>query len=158
MPDTTNRAYTYPDSSGSVEIWTHLQALAEDVDVDVAGIITDLLTPISESGTDVGSAAANFATNSANGRLLLGGKLVYVTIDVNTNNSLTATAGNMTDTTCFTLTADYRPSELTGTLFSANAGTGQVQINADGTCVLRTLDVNIAGGGDLRFSHCFIKA
>lgn len=158
MPDTSNRSYTYPDSTGSVEIWTHVQALADDVDTDVQAIVDDNLTPVSLSGAGVGSAATNFATNSANARTALDGKLVYITIDVNTNNTLTASGGGVADTTCFTLVAALRPTEITGTIFSANNGTGQIQINPDGTCVLRTLDVNISSGGDIRFSHCYLRS
>lgn len=158
MPDTGNRSYTYPDSTGSVEIWTHFEALADDVDVDVQAIVDDHLTPVSLSGAGVGSAAANFATNSAYARTAMDGKLVYVTIDVNTNNTLTASGGGVADTTCFTLVAAIRPTEITGTIFSANNGTGQIQINPDGTCVVRTLDVSISSGGDLRFSHSWLKA
>jgi hypothetical protein len=157
MPDTT-RGYTYPDSTGSVEIWTHIEALATDVDADVQAIEDDHLTPVSLSGAGVGSAAANFATNTAVARTALDGKLVYVTIDVNTNNTLTASGGGVADTTCFTLVAALRPTEITGALFSANNGTGQLQINPDGTCVLRTLDVNISAGGDIRFAHSWLKA
>jgi hypothetical protein len=38
MPDTT-RGYTYPDSTGSANIWEHFQELAEDVDTDVGEIV-----------------------------------------------------------------------------------------------------------------------
>lgn len=157
MPD-TSLGFTYPDSGGSVNIWEHFEALADDIDAYLVSLAADVRTPVSVTGATVGSAAANFSTNSATARTLNGGKLVYLTLDVNTNNALTATSGNLTDVTCFTLNASYRPSELTGTIFSANAGTGQVQINADGTCVLRTSDVSISAGGDIRFSHCFIRS
>jgi hypothetical protein len=158
MPDTSNRGYTYPDSTGSVEVWTHFEEMAEDIDADVQGVVDDHLTPVPYSGAGVGSAATNFAVNSANARTLIDGKLVYLTIDVNTNNALTASSGNISDVTCFTLVAALRPTEITGCLYSANAGTGQMQINPDGTIVIRTLDVNIAAGGDLRFSHSYIKS
>lgn len=158
MPDTPERSYTYPDSSGSVNIWEHLEELATDIDTDVQAIVDGNLVPVSYSGAGVGSAAANFSVNSATARTLLAGKLVYITIDVNTNNTLTASGGGVADTTCFTLVSALRPTEITGTIFSANNGTGQIQINADGTCVLRTLDVNISSGGDIRFSHAFIKS
>lgn len=158
MPDTPNRSYTYPDSTGSVEIWEHLQALAEDVDTDVQALDDAVMPDTALTGAGVGSAAANFSTNSATARTALDGKHVYVTIDVNTNNTLTASGGGVADTTCFTLVAALRPTEATGCIFSANNGTGQLQINSDGTCVLRTLDVNISSGGDIRFSHSWIRA
>jgi len=157
MPD-TSRGYTYPSSAGSVNLWEHFEVLAEEINEDVDGIVTDLLTPLSASGAAVGSAGANFAVNSAVARSLLGGKLIYVTIDVNSNLTLTASGGGVADTTCFNLDTDFRPSETTGTIFSANNGTGQIQIQSDGACVLRTLDVNISAGGDIRFSHMWIKA
>lgn len=157
MPD-TGRGYTYPSSAGSVNLWEHFQALAEDIDADVTDIIADYLTPVAVSGASAGTAAINFTTNYAFARRLLGGKLIYITVDVNTNNALTASGGGIADTTCFTLASGYRPDQITGTIFSANSGTGQIQINTDGTCVLRTLDVNIASGGDIRFSHSFINA
>lgn len=36
--DTANRGYTYPQSTDNTQIWTHIQQLAEDVDVDVEAI------------------------------------------------------------------------------------------------------------------------
>src|SRR5688572_29230550 len=38
MPNTANRAYTYPASSGHTRLWEHLQELAEDIDTDVNGL------------------------------------------------------------------------------------------------------------------------
>lgn len=36
--DTPNRGYTYPQSTDNTQIWTHIEALATDVDTDVESI------------------------------------------------------------------------------------------------------------------------
>lgn len=41
MGTTANRGYTYPDSTSNVQIWTHMQGLADDVDADVEDVATD---------------------------------------------------------------------------------------------------------------------
>lgn len=55
MPDTT-QGITYPDSSGSVRIWEHLEALAEDVDLLVRVPKVDVFTA---SGTWTKPAGAH---------------------------------------------------------------------------------------------------
>lgn len=157
MGTTANRGYTYPASSDHTRIWEHIQNLADDVDTDVAALITSLGTPQKTTGSGVATAATNFSVTSATARTLAGGKDVYVNLVITTTNALTASGGNISDTTICTVQTAFRPTEAVGTIFSANAGTGEVRLNTDGTVVLRTLDVNISGGGSMSMTFKFIK-
>jgi hypothetical protein len=128
--------------------------------IDINGLeVTTAVT-----GATVGTVSAGFTVASALARTGLRGKLIYLKLDLvwtaGTTISATysATGANIGDTTCFTLAAAYRPTELTSSIFSANPGTGEVQFNADGTCVLRTSDASIAAGANVRMSHTFLQA
>jgi hypothetical protein len=141
-----------------------IEATVDSIDDRVDTAETDITaletanTPVSVSGATVGSAATNFAVNDAVARTTHGGKIVYIRLDINSNNAITATAGNIADTTIFTVASAYRPTEFTNANFSANPGTGEAQLNADGTVVIRTADANIAINGDLRMAFMFIKS
>jgi hypothetical protein len=128
--------------------------------IDINGLeVTTAVT-----GATVGVVSAGFTVASALVRTALRGKLIYLKLDLvwtaGTTISATysATGANIGDTTCFTIAAAYRPTELTSTIFSANPGTGEVQINADGTCVLRTSDASIAAGANVRMVHSYLQA
>lgn len=110
------------------------------------------------TGATVGAVAAGFTVNTVLARTALRGKLIYVKIDITCTAGLVATAANITDTTCFTLAAAYRPTEICSTIFSANAGTGEVQFNPDGTIVLRTADASIAAAGTIRMTNSYLTA
>lgn len=155
MPLTPNRSYPYPASTDHDRIWEHFENLADGVDTDVAAV----LTATSASGAAVATASTNFTISSAIARTMLGGKIVYVVLAIGTTNTLTASGGNINDPVIATINnAAYRPDEVTNATYSGNPGTGEAQLNADGTIVLRTLDVNISGGGTVRMAFQFIKA
>lgn len=68
MADTSNRAYTYPAATADTQIWTHIQTLAEDLDVDIQAIIDDLISTRVATATPVTSDSATF-TGTESGSL-----------------------------------------------------------------------------------------
>ncbi|MET0419318.1 MAG: hypothetical protein ABW022_25170 [Actinoplanes sp.] len=107
--------------------------------------------------TSPGSNASGFTAASAIVRTGLNGKLVYFKLDTVNTSTLTASGGGVADTTVYNLNTAYRPTEITNTIFSANNGTGEVQLNPTGEVVLRTLDVNITGGANIRMVFNYIR-
>lgn len=105
----------------------------------------------------IGTDAAGFTTSSIVARTFLDGKVVDIKLDTVNTSLITATAGDITDTTIFTLNAAYRPTELRNFHFSAGAPNGDVQINTDGTMVIRSANVSISASSNLRMSFMFIK-
>lgn len=133
-------------------------------DIIHASDISGLEVTTAVTGATVGSVAAGFTVATALSRTALRGKLIYVKLDlvwtagITISATYSATGANIGDTTCFTLAAAYRPTELTSTIWSANPGTGECQINTDGTCVLRTSDASVAAGANVRLVHTFLTA
>lgn len=107
--------------------------------------------------TTVGTTASGFTVSVQLVRTGLNGKLIYFKLDTVNTAAITATSNNIADTTVFTLDAAYRPTELTSCVFSSNPGTGECQINPDGTVVLRTADATIAASSNIRLAHTFMK-
>ncbi len=104
----------------------------------------------------VGSAAANFSGATATVRTALNGQLVSFTLTITTTNALTASSGNITDVTCFTLDTAYRPSEPVGMAFGGNA-TGFAVLNTNGAVTLWALSDTISAGGTIRMSCAYLR-
>ena len=121
----------------------------------VKAAIDDLYTV--QVDTTVGSAAANFSSPVATVRTMLGGLLVFFTLQIVTDNALTAASGNITDTTCFTLDTAYRPAEAYGCAWGSNA-TGFAVMNTSGALVLWTVSDTVAAGSTLRISGTWLRA
>lgn len=70
MPNTTNRAYTYPDSSGHDRLWEHFQELATDIDTDINTLIKKPVVRLVQKATQnladgaAGNSAITFGTGS----------------------------------------------------------------------------------------------
>lgn len=60
MPETTNRAYTYPASTGHTRLWEHYQTLADDIDADVEIVAT----AVEDKATAVVKASDETVTSS----------------------------------------------------------------------------------------------
>lgn len=110
------------------------------------------------TGTTVGTIASGFTVATVLARTALRGKLVYVKFDIVCTAGLVATAGDITDTTMFTLATAYRPTELLNVHFSAGAPNGDLQINPDGTCVLRSANVSIPAAANVRSAATYLTA
>lgn len=133
-------------------------------DVPAAVDINGLEVTTAVTGATVGSASAGFTVSTALARTALRGRLIYVKLDlvwtagVTVSGTWSATVTNVADTTCFTLVAAYRPTEISSTIFSGNGGTGEVQFNSDGTVVIRTSDATVAAGANIRMAIAYLTA
>jgi hypothetical protein len=65
MPDTPNRAYTYPASTSNVQLWTHLQNLAVDIDTDVQSIIDLMVETRVATATPITSDSITFTATES---------------------------------------------------------------------------------------------
>lgn len=105
----------------------------------------------------VGSAAANFTLTAGTVRSILGGKVIFLSLTLVSTNAITASSGNITDTTCFTLDAAYRPTEVACSAFGGVA-TGFAVLNTNGTVSLWTSSDTITAGSSFRLSFTYIIA
>lgn len=106
--------------------------------------------------SSVGTTAANFSGATATVRTALNGHLVFFSLGITSTNALTASSGNITDVTCFTLDAAYRPSEPVGLAFGGSAS-GFGVLNTNGTVTLWALSDTISAGGFLRTACTFLR-
>lgn len=58
MPTTANRGYTYPDSTGSTQLWQHFETLADDIDTDIDAVLAELPVRVAAGLVEVTLAAA----------------------------------------------------------------------------------------------------
>lgn len=107
--------------------------------------------------TSFGTVAAGFTATASYARVALGGKLIYFRLELTNTSGITSTSNNITDTLVFTLDADYRPSENAGGVWSANPGTGEFQVFANGNVTLRTGDATVAASSSVRLSCTYMK-
>lgn len=157
---TTNRGYRKPLSGdGAANLTNYWRNLADDIDADIDDIGTVYLTTVKvNTVASVIAAAANFTVTSAVARTLANGKFVHVRMTVTSANALTATSGDITDVTCGTLVAAYRPTETISTVVDGNShSVGVCVVNTDGTISLRSFADTVAAGGGLTISFTFIR-
>ena len=145
---TSNRDYRIPESTDSVNIAEIISNLGDDVDADVQAIVDDDLTVATD--TSPGAAASGFTATVAQVSTALNGSLVELVLEVTNTSAITATSGNITDTTIYTLDAAYRPT--TRKSFSWQNGTvgGQGILQADGTVVLTTASDSIGASTSIK--------
>ncbi len=156
MGTTANRSYPYPETTDNIDVPGDIEALADAIDADV-----ETATGTTDSN-DPGAVQAGFTlwTLGAKGTLALGGKLVQVWLDLNNASTLTATSGNLSDTTCYVLDAAYRPDADHYVPFSFNTGAvqGSGQIGPDGVVSLQAATGNVASGSHIRLQAVYLKA
>lgn len=119
---------------------------------DLAGLAHD-----GTVDTAVGTIASGFTLTSAKVRTALDGALVTFVLDIVPTSAITATSGNITDTTCFTLDAEYAPAEAMMTAFSGQV-IGGANLGADGVVQLRTASDTVASGNALRMQWTYLRA
>lgn len=95
MSTTTNRGYFYPASTANVQIWKHLQDLAEDVDADVQALLTGKIQnhldedeQIADSATWTTTETAALYTVTAN---LTSGESYWLELFTNVSSSVSGT-------------------------------------------------------------------
>lgn len=109
-----------------------------------------------------GVIAASFTLNSAIVRAMTfgdGSQLINFKLDVTYTGSTITPSGtaNITDTSCFTLNAAYRPTETVNTCFGTSVGTGEVQLGTDGNTLLRSYDAGLSNPTTVRMVFNFLK-
>lgn len=150
--NTTNRNYPVPESTDAPRIYADIQDLGDAIDTDVQALL-DVNTD-----TTIGSPASGFTVSTQDARITHNGALVTVALALICTAGLTATSGNITDTLCFTLASDYWPDMEMNAVFGSGAATGEVVINVDGTCVLRSLSDNLGATNQVRFSSTYVRS
>jgi hypothetical protein len=154
--NTANRGYRIPETTdAAVNLTDYWRNLGDDVDADVAAILANYLTPVPD--TSLGTAAANFTAVSQNGRKMLNGKLVYLSLSITSDNTLTPSGGDLTDVPMFTVDSSFRPSEQIITAFDDDHAGGTVSLNTSGVISVRTAYGTVVAGRLLSFNFCFIK-
>lgn len=78
MGTTANYGWTYPDPTSSVEIWTHMQTLAEGIDTSVAALEADLdaMAPVQYDSSDNNASPKSTSSTPAVGDTTCGGTFV----------------------------------------------------------------------------------
>jgi hypothetical protein len=111
------------------------------------------------SDTTIGTVATGWSVSAQQSRTLLGGKLIFVDVALTrTGAGITATAGDIADTLCFTLDAAYWPSEAVVVPYRSTTLDGMGGINTDGTITLYTASATIATSATIRLSVTYIIA
>lgn len=121
-----------------------------------AGEVVPVTAVAFAEDTTPGSVAANF-TGTGLVRTF-GGKLVYLFLNLVSTNAINTSSGNITDTTCYTVDSDYRPSEGVPAIWGNGVTSGQATVAVDGTVQIRTSSGNLSAGGAVVISCCYIKA
>lgn len=122
---------------------------------DVKAAIDDLYS--TSVDTSVGSIAAGFTLVSQSVRTMLGGRLCFLSLTVQSTALLTATNGNIGDITCFTLDAAYRPAERVAVAWGSTVG-GFGVINTTGTCQLWTASDDVPASQNIQFGAGYLIA
>lgn len=154
---TTNRDYPIPLSTDPVDVPSDMQALGNAIDSDVAGILSDYLDTTSLAPASFGALATGFTSAAGTLRYSLNKQLINLDLTVVSTNTLTATAGNITDINCFTLISDFRPSEIKGALITSTAQTGSANIGTDGHVTLISSSDTITAGSTVRISATYLR-
>lgn len=103
-----------------------------------------------------GAVKSGFTVASVIARVV--GKVVHVHFDVVNTASITATGSDIPDTTVYTLSAAYAPTELQNLHWSSGGNAGDVQVNANGDVILRSsASVTVAASSNIRGSWTWIK-
>lgn len=158
MSSTPNRGYTYPDSTDNLNLWEHFEELATDIDTDVNA----LLSAAGVTGTSVITVASNFTLNQAVARTLTLANITLVDLHIELtytgSNIVPSGTANISDTSCGTLQAAYRPTESRNVTFGTGGATGEIQIGNDGNCLMRSVDATLGNPTTIRFNAMFLKA
>lgn len=117
---------------------------------DIAALVAgQLVTEVVTTAT-VGTVASGFTVNDVRAATMLGGHLVDLDLYLLTTAAITATAGNIADTTCFTLAAAYRPTHTLSAVFGNGSMTGEASIAPTGIVSLRGASDTIATATNIR--------
>jgi hypothetical protein len=121
----------------------HVDTIVDDIDSDAT----------------IGTVATGFTVSAQQARVALGGKLVYINLFLTRSGAdITATSGNIADTTCFTLDSTYWPTEIANGSYGNGSMDGEFTISTAGVISLRSANANIVSATNIRICATFIKA
>jgi len=106
--------------------------------------------------TSIGSSAAGFPVVSQILNTALDGRLVTFALRITVTAGLTATSGNLPDTTVFTLASNYWPDFEFGAYFFGNQG-GTAYVQTDGDIRLANASDSIAAGQEIVISATYLR-
>jgi hypothetical protein len=106
--------------------------------------------------TSIGTSVAGFTVISQVLDTALDGRLVTFALKIAVVAGLTATAGNLTDTTVFTLSSDYWPDFELPAPFYGNVG-GVAYVQTDGDVRLANASDSIAAGGEIVIGATYLR-
>jgi len=153
MGTTPNYGLRYPDPTDNVELWTHIQNLAEDIDTDVAtavGIASDVT---------IGTADTGFSASTQQAWTALDGRLIDINVFLNRSGAdITQTNSNIPDTACFTLDAAYWPSEIRNGTYGNGSMGGEWSISTVGVITLRSASYTIVSGTNVRICATYMRS
>lgn len=105
----------------------------------------------------VGTVSTGFTVNDVRAATALDGKLVNIDLYCNRSGAdITATSGNISDTSMFTLNSDYYPSHVVSCIWSNGAQSGEAVIGTTGVTTLRTGSATIPSGSNIRLSATYL--
>lgn len=107
--------------------------------------------------TSIGSSVAGFTVVSQVLASALDGRLITFALTITVTAGLTATGGNVTDTTVFTLSSEYWPDFEIGAPFFGNVG-GMAYVQTDGDIRLANASDSIAAGQNITISGTYLKS
>lgn len=117
---------------------------------DIAALVAGQLVVETTTTATVGTVAAGFTVMDVRAATMLGGHLVDLDLYLNVTSALTASAGNIADTTCFTLAAAYRPTHVVSCIYGNGSMTGEATVAANGVVALRGASDTIAAASNIR--------
>ncbi|WP_369335634.1 hypothetical protein OG559_31085 (plasmid) [Micromonospora sp. NBC_01405] len=124
----------------------------------VNGAMSYPVTRVVSTPTDMKGLAMGpgFTLNSGGFRYHKAGPLVTVWVYGNSTNAITATSGNIPDTTYCTLPTGIRPPVDTPAVYGNGSMDGEALIAPTGVVTLRSADGNIAAGSNIRFAATYV--
>lgn len=155
MATTSIYALPYPEPSDPPDVPSDIQALAEAVEGQLQRVdsdITGLRTPQQTSSDLV--LASGFSLIEFLGKKI--DTVCSVWLYITSNNAITASGGNITDTLMCTLPSGYRPPTYTSAIWGNGTVDGEALIGPDGKVTLRTANGSISAGSNIRLHATFL--
>jgi hypothetical protein len=125
-------------------------------DIIYASDVNDLETLLTRVEVTTGAtASAGFTLTSFTGRKVAG--VTGVVVFMACTSTITATSGNITDTSMVTLPSGYRPSEVIPAVWGNGSVDGEATISTAGVVTLRSsTGASIASGTNVRLAAAWI--
>jgi len=117
--------------------------------------IDDLYTVVTD--TTIGTAGSGWVTQTGtSARTALAGKLITVVFVIQRTAALTATSGNVTDETMFTLDTAYRPADAVNMAIGTGTETGEAILTSAGLLQIRSLSDSSSAAANFRGTATYL--